>query len=280
MLVMRTIEDTTNPLGQLVSSQRIALGLDHFTLTVYPLGFYDVKPRTLFGQKAAYDPHPASALLEFSVVRSEPAPDLFGDMPRGVVPDENQHLLAESFELFKAPLEKLRRYGAHGPAIDEPQPRLVDLGQVESVAGDGLRLGIVFGDRLLEQTQRLPFLRPATEGGQGQPTPPALVHKTHRPGVGVECSHLHQPVAAPFFLSYRGSGEVIQRFARIHLTPSRRESVARMVSPEIGLWTSPSSKAASAAISKVQRLLSRPNSLGERWSISRKASACSGAKAL
>jgi hypothetical protein len=73
---------------------------------------------------------------------------------------------------------------------------------------------------------------------------------------------------------------VIQRFARIHLTPRRRTRVARMVSPEIGLSTSPSSKATSATISKVQRLLWRPNSLGERCSISRKASACSGAKVL
>jgi hypothetical protein len=73
---------------------------------------------------------------------------------------------------------------------------------------------------------------------------------------------------------------VIQRFARVHLIPRRRTRVALMVSPEIGLSTSPSSKATSAAISKVQRLLSRPNSLGERWSISRKASACSGSKAL
>jgi IS1 family transposase len=34
------------------------------------------------------------------------------------------------------------------------------------------------------------------------------------------------------------------------------------------------------AISKVQRLESLPNSLAERWNISRKASACSGSKAL
>jgi hypothetical protein len=73
---------------------------------------------------------------------------------------------------------------------------------------------------------------------------------------------------------------VIQRLARIHLTPRRRTRVARMVSPEIGLSVSPSSKATSAAMSKVQRLLSRPNSLGERCSISRKVSAFSGAKAL
>jgi hypothetical protein len=55
---------------------------------------------------------------------------------------------------------------------------------------------------------------------------------------------------------------VIQRLARIHLTPRTRESVARMVSPEIGLPVSPSSKATCAAICKVQRLESVPNSLG------------------
>ena len=72
---------------------------------------------------------------------------------------------------------------------------------------------------------------------------------------------------------------MIQRLARIHLTPSRRESVARMVSPETRLLVSPSRKAASAAISKVQRLVSYPNSLGERWSISLKSSALLWSKA-
>lgn len=72
---------------------------------------------------------------------------------------------------------------------------------------------------------------------------------------------------------------MIQRFARCHLTPSRRESVARMVSPETRLSVSPSSKATSAAISRVHRLVAYPNSLGERWSISLKASALWWSKA-
>jgi hypothetical protein len=84
---------------------------------------------------------------------------------------------------------------------------------------------------------------------------------------------------AAFFLSYRGSGEVIHRFARIHLTERRRDSDARMVSPETRSSVSPSSKATSAAICKVQRLDSRPNSLGERWSISLKDSAVHWSKA-
>ncbi len=55
--------------------------------------------------------------------------------------------------------------------------------------------------------------------------------------------------------------------------------MARMVSPETRLSVSPSSKAASAAISKVQRLVPYPNSLGERWSISLKVSALCSSKA-
>ena len=72
---------------------------------------------------------------------------------------------------------------------------------------------------------------------------------------------------------------MIHRFARIQRTPRRREKVARTVSPETRPSVSPSSKAASAAISKVHRLVWYPNSLGERWSISRKASALSWSKA-
>ena len=72
---------------------------------------------------------------------------------------------------------------------------------------------------------------------------------------------------------------MIQRLARIHLTPSSRASVARIVSPETRFRVSPSSKLACAAISKVHRLVSYPNSLGDRWSISLRASALFSSKA-
>ena len=136
MLVVRTIEDTTNPVGEFVSSQQ-SVRLDHFPLAVYPLGLDGVEPRTLFGQQTTYDPHSFAALLDCSVMPSEPAPDFLGDMPTGVVPDEDHGLLAYSFELFTAPPEELRRYGTHGPAVNKPQPCVVKFGQIESVAGDG-----------------------------------------------------------------------------------------------------------------------------------------------
>src|SRR5215204_612507 len=45
MLVMRTTEDPTNPLGELVSAKQ-TLRLDHFSLAVNPFGLYGVQPRT------------------------------------------------------------------------------------------------------------------------------------------------------------------------------------------------------------------------------------------
>ena len=72
---------------------------------------------------------------------------------------------------------------------------------------------------------------------------------------------------------------MIHLFARIQRIPRRRERVARMVSPETRLSVRPASKAASAAISRVHRLLSYPNSLGERWSIPRSRSAEFASKA-
>src|SRR5215211_6815200 len=80
MLVMRTTKYPANSIGELVSSQQ-SVGFYDLALCVYPLGLYGIEPRTLLGQQAAHDPHSAPALLDFSVVLSEPAPYLFGDVP-------------------------------------------------------------------------------------------------------------------------------------------------------------------------------------------------------
>src|SRR5215217_6705354 len=262
MLVMRATKYPAYPLGEFVGTKQ-TIGLDHLTFAMDPLGFYGIKPRALLWQQAAYDPHSLAAFSDPAVVITEPAPDLFGDMPAGVVPNQEQHLLADLFEPLAAPLKEPGRYAAHRPPIYESQPPLLgDLWQVESVTRDGFRLGVVLGDRLLDEAQRLALLGEAAQGGQSHPAPPALVQETHRPGFGVDRSHVHQSVAPPFFLSYRGSGEVIQRLARIHLTPSRRESVARMVSPETRLLVSPSRKAASAAISKGSSRIRTPSGSG------------------
>src|SRR5215212_9066027 len=67
------------PVSELVSFRQ-PLGLDHFALAVYPLGFYGVKPRTLLGQRAAYDPHSTATVFDSAVMLAEPASDLLGDL--------------------------------------------------------------------------------------------------------------------------------------------------------------------------------------------------------
>src|SRR5215211_6707682 len=176
LVIMGTAEDPTGPVGKLVSAQK-TVGLYHLPLAVHPLRLDGVQPRALFGQKAAYDPHSSFAVAPFdlAVVLAEPSSYLAAYVPACVVPDEEQNLLAKSFEHFATPLEELGRYPAHGPTIHESRPRLIELRQVESVTGDGLRIGIVFGDRLLEEAQGLSLLSPTTQGGQGQPTPPGFI---------------------------------------------------------------------------------------------------------
>ncbi len=78
MLIMRTTEDPTDPIGERIGAQQSA-GLDHFALAMNPFGLYGVQPRTLLlGQKAAYDPHSsfAIALFDLAVMFAQPASDL------------------------------------------------------------------------------------------------------------------------------------------------------------------------------------------------------------
>src|SRR4051812_21403681 len=277
MRLMSTAEDPTDPIRELISAQQ-TIGLHHFSLAVGPLRLYSVQPRALLGQQATDDPDPTAALFDLAVMLAEPAPNLAAYVPTGVIPDEEQDLLADCLEFFAAPRKEAGSYPAHGSTIHEPQPRLVEPWQIESVAGDGLRIGIVLGDRLLDEAHRLSLLGPATQGGQSQPTPPALVLKTCGP-LRIGLGHAHQSVAPPFFLWYRGSGELIHRLARRQCTPRRRESVARMVSPQTRFSIKPCLKLTSAAISRVQRLVSLPNSLGEWCNNSLKASAPCSSKA-
>src|SRR5215208_3849194 len=274
---MRTTEYPAHPPGKLVCSQK-PLRLYDLALGVYPLRLDGVQPRTLLRKQATDDPHSAAALLDAAVVFPEPTPHLFRDMPAGVVPDENKELLAHLFELLKAPGKEPRRYRRNWPAVHEPDPRFIDLWQIESVAGYGLRLGVVPCDRWMRRGG-LPSSAQAFSVGSAKSGPTSTRRRSPPPTRGR--LRRSPSVGRAFFFSFvEGSGEVIHRFARIHLTPSRREKVARMVSPETRSVVSPSSKATSATISKVQRLELRPNSLGERWSICLSASALFSSKAV
>src|SRR5215212_10300840 len=199
MLVRRTVENPAYPFGKLVCSEQ-SISLDHLSLSVDPFGLDGVQPRALLRKEADNDPHPLTIPLDAAVVPSEPSPDLFGDMPAGVVPDKQKDLLALRFELLRTPSEKPSGYGRNRPSIHETQPRLIDLWEVEPVAAYGLRLRIVSCDRPLDESERLAVTAPGIEGGKRHPAPPAFVLKAYGP-LGGAPSDFHQSVAPPFFRS-------------------------------------------------------------------------------
>src|SRR5215204_2199410 len=206
MFVVRTVENLANSVGKLVCSEK-SIGFDHLALAVNPLRFDGVQPRALLRKQATDDPYPLTALFDSAVVGTEPTPHLFGDVPTGVVPDENENLLANGFELSHAPLEKARRYRRNRPPVHEPDPPPIESGQVESVTAYGFRLGVVLGDRPLDEARGLALLGPGAEGGQGHPAPPALVQEAHRP-LGVGSGDFHQSLAPPFFFRRRARGKL------------------------------------------------------------------------
>src|SRR5215213_4804075 len=197
MLVVRTSEGRADSLGQLVGTEQ-TVGLNYLALAVNPFGLYGVEPRALLGQQAGDDPHPfLLALFESPVMLPDPAPHLAAYVPAGIVPDQHQNLLADGGQLLAAPLQKARGYTAHRTAVHKAQPRLFELGDVQSVAGDGLRIGIVFFDRLLYKTQRLTSFAKAVQIRLRYSAPPALVFKTHNP-IDLILRQPHQPIAPPF----------------------------------------------------------------------------------
>src|SRR5918995_4128296 len=278
MRLMDTAEGPTNPVGELISTEQ-PLGLNYLAFAMNPLGFYRVEPRALGGQQTRHYPHSgfASAVFDLAVVGGNPLPDLVALMPGGVVPDKKQGLLAPPLELLTAPREKLCSYSAHGAAIDEPQPGLLEFRQIHPVAGESLRLRVVLSRFLLQKTHWLCGIRPRVQARPLKAREPGLVLEAQSP-LRMGFGEPYQSISSPFLRAYSGSGLSIQRLARSQRTPSLA-SVARMVSPLTCLSVMPCSKLASAAVCKVQKVSSLPNFLGSWWSNSQRASLCSSSKA-
>jgi hypothetical protein len=194
MFVMRTIEGCTHSLGQLVGAKQ-AVSFHYSAFAMNPLRLYEIEPRTLFGQQTAYDPEPFTCALDRPVVLINPPAHFVAYVPGGVVLDQNPNLLACRLKLLAAPRKEAGGYGAHQAAVHQAQPHFLKLRQKQSITGDGLGVGIVFGERLLHQTQGFSGITPAVEGRPSQPAPPGLVQETHRPP-RMSLGYTDQPVLA------------------------------------------------------------------------------------
>src|SRR5215218_6364504 len=214
MLFVSTAEDFANPLGEFVSTEQ-PLGLNYLAFAVDPLGLYCIEPRALGGQQTRHYPHPsfATTVFDSAVVGGDPASDLMASMPACVVPDKKQSLLTPLPKPVAAPREKLRGYGAHGSAIHEPQPSFLKLRQIKSVAGEGLRLGIVLSRFFLKKAYRLCGIRPGTQSRSLEARKPSLVLEAQSP-LWMALGEKDQPVSSPFF------GRTLDRGSRSSAWPA------------------------------------------------------------
>src|SRR5829696_5842579 len=206
MLVMRTSEDPADSVGELISSKQ-SLGLCNLAFAVDPLGLYGVEPRALGGQQARYYPNLMAAGFDFSVVRCDPVSHLSAFVPACVVPDQQQGLLAARLEPVAAPLKKLRGDGAHGSAVHEPQPALFELRQIQPVAGESLRLGIVLSRLFLEEVHRVARLGPGVQARPLKARKPGLILEAQNP-LRMAPGEPDQPISIPFFSRIRDRGSL------------------------------------------------------------------------
>src|SRR5450759_1047375 len=266
MFVVLGTEMGTDSISQLLGSEKPG-GLHHLALAVGPPRLDWIQPGALDRQVTRDDPNPFAFLLHLAVVASNPAAHFLADMPRSVVPRHQERLLAKPGQPIYGPFQEPYRHRADRPTVDESQPdhlfdRPVGVYQSdqEAIGREGFRVGIVFGDRLLDQAQRLLRLGPGGEGRLGHSAPPGLVLEAQHP-FWMHRRQSLQSVASTFFRAYSGSGLVIHCLARRQRMPSRA-SVARIVSPVTRAAVMPWSKLISAASGKVHRLVGLPKFRG------------------
>src|SRR5215204_1728924 len=242
MLVMRTTEDPADPLSKLVSAKQ-SLGLRDLAFAVDPLGLYGVEPRALGGQQARYYPNPLAAGFDLAVVGVDPTSHLMAFVPACVVPDQKQGLLTPRLEPLATPPKKLRGYGAQRAAIYKPKPALFELRQIQPIAGERLRLGIVLPRLFLEEAHRLARLSPGVHRRPLKARKPTLILKAESL-LRMALGQPDQPISIPFFW------HILDRGSRSSAWPapsapqalpalsewSRHCPVFRLCLPQSSLW--------------------------------------------
>src|ERR1051326_8124716 len=110
-------KDRVHTRGHLVGAEQ-TVGLGHLALAMDPGGLNRIEPWTLDRQGTAEDADADAGLLDLAVVGAQPRADRDAAMPGGIVPDQEQGLVAGGLELVDAPAQELDGQGADGAAVD------------------------------------------------------------------------------------------------------------------------------------------------------------------
>src|ERR687892_37510 len=121
---MLTAKLVTDALGQFASCQQL-ISLHHFALGMDPVGFYRVVPGAFGGQGAGQNPYPPSFSFDLTVVLLNPALHFLAKVPGGVVPHQEQGLLAQHLQLATDPRKENGGYPADGASLHKTQPHFL-----------------------------------------------------------------------------------------------------------------------------------------------------------
>src|SRR4051794_35736257 len=91
-------------IGEVLDGQQ-AIGFDDAAFAVDPGGFDGVEPGALNWQVAGDDPNTDAALLDLAAVVTDPVTHQLADVPGGIVPDQEQGVLAGRLEFAAAPVQ-------------------------------------------------------------------------------------------------------------------------------------------------------------------------------
>ena len=142
-------------------------------LTVDPCGLDPIEPGALDRQRTHH--HAAAAcLLDVPIVRLEPCPHGLADVPRGMIPDQQQGGFAFSGQPCRQPGEKLRRHRTDWSPIHTAEEPVLCIRASQPITRDGFGLGIMPVRLVLVQAQWL-LVCPGMEVGLGQTAPPHVI---------------------------------------------------------------------------------------------------------
>jgi hypothetical protein len=166
LLTAIVITDTRNQL----SCRKLAFGLHNRPLPVNPMRLNAIQPWAFGRQLADED---AYSLLSFcfSVVCPNPALYRLGEVPRGIIPDNQQSFLPFFCQLPQHPVEKLGRKTRYGPPTNKPQPNLSAISSQQPITAHGLGVWIRLLSSLLYEPQWF-CLSPTVHRRLSQTTPP------------------------------------------------------------------------------------------------------------
>lgn len=261
---MSTTAISADSRDQLRSSQ-LAPRLNNRPLAVYPMRLNSIQPRAFHGQLTNDYSH-TTFLLCFSVVCSHPTTHCLRDVPRSIIPYQQQRFLSLFDQSSADPVDKLCRNARYWPAAHKPQPYLFGIGSQHPVTANRFRVGIALIDSLLYESQRS-FISPTVQRRLSKTTPPYFIYITQYP-VRVLLGQSDQSLTRLFLRAYCGSGLVIQSRARFQLTFILRNAL-RIVSSETNCFVSPRSFETSATICNVQVERALPKWRGDWCSKSR-----------